>query len=54
VTIITLKDINFYELPENVRHISLSKIKNNLLMFLLIPFYVYKFKTLLKKEKFDN
>lgn len=44
VYIITLKSTNFYELPKWVHHIALSKIKNNLLMFLLIPWYVLKFK----------
>lgn len=49
VYIITLKSSNFYDLPKWVHHISLSKIKNNLLMFLLIPWYVLKFKKVVKK-----
>nr|MDD3719884.1 glycosyltransferase [Candidatus Gracilibacteria bacterium] len=52
ITIITLKNTNFFELSSGVKHIALSNIKNNFLMFLLIPFYIYKFKKLLKKEKF--
>jgi len=54
VSLITLKDINFYDLPKNINYISLSNVKNNLLMFLLIPFYIYEFKKILKKEKFDT
>lgn len=54
ITIITLKDINFYDLPKHVNHHPLSKIKNNFLMFLCIPFFVYKFKKLLKKNHFDG
>lgn len=30
VTIITLKDVNFYELPEKVTYLPLSHIKNNI------------------------
>lgn len=54
VTIITLKSTIFYSLALHVKHISLSHIKNNFLMFLMIPFFVFKFKSLLKKWKFDN
>lgn len=52
VTIVTLKDINFYDLPASIRYLPLSKVKNNLLMFLLIPYFVFQFKKLLKKENF--
>ncbi len=52
VTLITLKRSWFYELPSWVRYHSLSTIKNNLLMFFLIPRYVYKLRKLLKKEQF--
>lgn len=54
ITIITLKNINFYDLPSHVHHLPLSKIKNNFLMFLSIPFFVYKFKKVLKKNHFDG
>lgn len=49
VYIITLKATNFYALPKWVHHIPLSHIKNNFLMFLLIPWYAYRFKKVLKK-----
>lgn len=49
IYIITLKSTNFYDLPKWVNHISLSNIKSNLLMFLLIPLYVLRFKKVLKK-----
>lgn len=49
VSIVTLKNINFFELPNWVKHIHLSNIKNNLLMFLALPYFVFKFKKLLKQ-----
>ena len=49
VFIITLKSSNFYNLPKWVKHIALSNVKNNLLMFLLIPWYVIKFRRMSKK-----
>lgn len=49
VTIITLKDVNFYELPRNVEYLPLSHIKSNAWMLLLFPWYVYSFRKLLKK-----
>lgn len=54
VTIITLKNINFYDLGNWVKHIALSNIKNNLLMFMSIPYYIWKFKQILKQEKFNT
>ncbi|NDK08110.1 glycosyltransferase [Candidatus Gracilibacteria bacterium] len=54
IDIITLKNINFYSLPKNVNFISLSNLENNLLMFLLIPFYVFKFRKIIKKNKYIN
>ncbi len=53
ITIITLKNINFFDLPSHVRHLPLSNIKNNLLMFLCIPYYVYKLRKILRKHSFD-
>lgn len=50
VYIITLKSINFYDLPKWVHYISLSNIKSNLLMFLLIPLYVLRLRKVLKKH----
>ena len=54
IYIITLKSLNFYELPSWVRYIPLSHIKNNLLMFLLIPRYVCKFKKIVKKYNLSD
>ncbi len=44
VYIITLKSRVFYDLPAWAIHIALSHVKNNFLMFLLIPRYILKFK----------
>ncbi|MFA6256012.1 MAG: glycosyltransferase [Candidatus Absconditabacterales bacterium] len=49
VYIITLKSSNFYDLPQGVHYVPLSTIKNNFLMFMLIPWYVGKFKKVVKK-----
>jgi glycosyltransferase involved in cell wall biosynthesis len=54
IDIITLKDSKFYELPNWINHISLLNIKNNLLMFLMIPYYIYKFRRLLKISNYYN
>jgi hypothetical protein len=44
-----LKDVLFYDIPKEVHYIPLSNIKNNLLLFLSIPFFALKFKKVLKK-----
>lgn len=49
VYIITLKATNFYDLPSWVHFLPLSHIKNNVLMFLLVPWYVFRFKKVVKK-----
>ena len=49
VYLFTLKDVLFYDIPKEVHHISLSNVKNNLLLFLSIPFFALKFKKVLKK-----
>lgn len=54
ISIITLKDINFYELPDGIRYIPLSHTKSNITMALLIPWYIIKLKKVLKEEKFDD
>lgn len=54
VYIITLKPTKFYDLPKWVKYISLSTITNNLLMFLLIPWYVWKFKKVEKKYRLSE
>ena len=50
VYIITLKSERFYNLPKWANHIKLSKIKNNFLLFLLIPIYCIRFKKILRKN----
>lgn len=54
VTILTLKSWVFYSLKSHIQHISLSSIKNNFLMFLMIPYFVIKLRNIFKREKFDN
>lgn len=49
IYVIALKSANFYDLPKWIQYISLSNVKSNLLMFLLIPWYVWKFKKTIKK-----
>ena len=50
----TLKDKLFYDIPKEVHYIPLSKIKNNLLLFLLIPRFSIKFRRILKTYKLDD
>ena len=54
VFLITLKDAVFFELPEWLQYISLSRIKNNFLLFILLPWYVYKLKKILKNNKLST
>lgn len=54
ITIITLKDIRFYDLPERVQWHALSSVKNNFLMFLMTPYFVWKFRKYRKSEKFTS
>ncbi len=49
VYLLLLKDSRFYNIPKNIHIISFSKIKNNFLMILLFPFYIWKLKKLIKK-----
>lgn len=52
VDIITLKNSNFYDLENWVNHIALSNIKNNFLMFFFIPYFIYKFRKILKNNNY--
>lgn len=54
VFLVTLKKKTFYHLETGVKHIYLSNIKSNILMFFLMPYYVYKFKKIIKKEKLSK
>lgn len=49
VYLFTLKDVLFYDIPKEVHYIPLSKIKNNLLLFLSIPRFAIKFKKIIKR-----
>ncbi len=49
IHLILLKDSRFYDLPKNIKIISFSNIKNNVLMIPFFLFYVWKLKKLLKK-----
>ena len=51
IYLILLKDSRFYDLPKNIKVISFSKIKNNILMIPLFPFYIWKLKKLIKKHR---
>ena len=54
ITIFTLKDVNFYDIPENIKYIPLSKTKSNLIMLLgfLSWYYVFKLKKYIKNYDF--
>lgn len=54
VFIITLKNTVFFELPFWVTHLTLSRIKNNILLFMLIPWYIFKFNTIIKTYSLDE
>ena len=54
IYLFTLKDKLFYDIPKEVHYISLSNIKNNLLLFLSIPFFSLKFKKVLKKYNLED
>ncbi len=54
VYLFTLKDVLFYDFPKEVHYIPLSNIKNNLLLFLSIPFFSLKFKKVLKEYNLKN
>ena len=54
VYLFTLKDNLFYDIPKEVHYIPLSNIKNNLLLFLSIPYFALKCKRILKKYKFND
>lgn len=51
VKLILLKNALFYDISKNVSVIPLSNIKYNLLLFLLIPIYIFKLRALIKKYK---
>lgn len=52
ITIITLKEDRFFDLPENVKHLPLSRAKNNLVMVALIPWFYFQLRRLL--PEYDN
>lgn len=54
VYLFTLKDKLFYDIPKEVHYIPLSKIKNNLLLFVCIPYFALKFKRALKEYDLKN
>lgn len=54
ITIFTLKDVNFYKLPENVFYYPLSRTKSNIVMLLLFPWYIYKLKKIFSRSQFDD
>ena len=54
IYLFTLKDELFYDIPKEVHYIPLSKIKNNLLLFLFIPRFSIKLRRFLKKYKLSD
>lgn len=54
ITIFTLKNVNFYNIPGNIKYIPLSKTKSNLIMLLwfLSWYYIFKFKKYVKNYDF--
>lgn len=54
VDIITLKDDCFFVIPEWVNYFPLSKVKNNFLMVLFFPYFLIKFRNILKNNYYDN
>lgn len=52
ITLITLKKESFYKTPNNITHIYLSNIKNNIIMAVMMPYFIYKFKRIYKN--FDS
>lgn len=47
ITIITLKDEKFFDLPKDVRYLPLSHTRNNLVMVMLIPWFYFRLRHLL-------
>lgn len=54
IDLITLKNINFFDLPNWVNYIPLSNVKNNFWMLLLLPFYILKFRRILKNNNYKS
>jgi len=54
VDLITLKDDCFFSIPKWVNYIPLSNTKNNILMIIQFPYYIFKFRNILKKNSYDN
>lgn len=53
VTLITLKSASFYVVPEGVEHIALSSVKNNLIMVVLMLYYIFSLRKILHIRHFD-
>jgi len=50
VYLLLLKNSRFYDIPKNITVISFSKIKHDILMIPLFPFYIWKLKKLTKEH----
>ena len=49
VTVITLKNDKFFELPDSVKYLPLADTRSNIMMGILIPWYILKLYFLLPK-----
>lgn len=50
VYLIVLKDTSFYTMPAGVHYIPLSRVRHNILLFLGIPYFVWKLRRVLRTE----
>lgn len=54
MTIITLKDQYFYDRLDGVQYVSLSRVTSDAIMFILIPWYAWKLRRLLRTQQYDG
>lgn len=54
IYLLTLKSSTFFHIPSSVRHIPLSRTKNNFIMLLLLPYYIIKLRKILASEKLKH
>lgn len=54
IYLITLKSRNFFDIPSWINHICLSTIKNNFLLIIFVPFFIFKLKKIFKKFNLKN
>lgn len=52
--LIVLKDTAFYALPSGVKYIPLSRVRHNILLFLGIPYFVWKLRHVIRQEELSH